>query len=32
MLNEDVIVYGVAHKYEYIARFDELGWVAWPGR
>lgn len=26
----DVVVYGVAHKFEYIARFDELGWLTWP--
>jgi hypothetical protein len=26
----DVVVYGVAGKFEYIARFDELGWIAWP--
>lgn len=26
----DVVVYGVPHKHEYIARFDELGWVTWP--
>lgn len=26
----DVIVYGVAHKHEYIARFDEEGWMRWP--
>lgn len=30
MESGDVIVYGVPHKYEYIARFDELGWVVWP--
>lgn len=32
MESGDVIVYGVAHKFEYIARFDELGWVQWPAR
>jgi hypothetical protein len=26
----EVIVYGVARKFEYIAHFDELGWVQWP--
>lgn len=30
MESGDVIVYGVAHKYQYIARFDDLGWVSWP--
>lgn len=30
MESGDVIVYGVAHKHECIARFDELGWIAWP--
>lgn len=28
----DVVVYGVAHKHEYIARFDELGWLTWPAK
>lgn len=32
MESGDVIVYGVAHKHEYIARFDELGWQRWPAR
>jgi hypothetical protein len=32
VITEDVIVYGVAHKHAYIARFDELGWVTWPAK
>jgi hypothetical protein len=32
MESGDVIVYGVAKKHEYIARFDELGWQQWPAR
>jgi hypothetical protein len=30
MESGDVIVYGIAHQHQYIARFDELGWVTWP--
>lgn len=26
----EIVVYGVAHEYEYIARFDDLGWIQWP--
>lgn len=26
----DVVVYDVKGKPDYIARFDELGWVQWP--
>lgn len=32
MMHENVIVYGVPHKHEYIARFDERGWVTWPAK
>jgi len=28
----EVIVYGVAGKHWYIARFDDLGWITWPAR
>jgi hypothetical protein len=28
----DVVVYGVPHRYKYIARFDDVGWVIWPAK
>jgi hypothetical protein len=32
MESGEIVVYGVAKKLEYIARFDELGWVQWPAK
>jgi hypothetical protein len=29
-MHQDVIVYGIAGGKDYIARFDELGWLSWP--
>lgn len=28
----ETVVYGVPRKHEYIARFDELGWMQWPAK